>query len=71
LHDPCLQYFNGIPQVMLTDHMKTVILEMGDDKKPRWQSLYEDFAASIGLVTKVCRVRRPQTKGKLNVLSAS
>lgn len=43
------EYFNGIPRVMLTDHMKTVILGMGDDKKPRWHPLYEDFAASIGL----------------------
>jgi transposase len=59
------EYFNGIPQVMLTDHMKTVILGVDDDKKPRWQPLYEDFAASIGLATKVCRVRRPQTKGKV------
>lgn len=59
------EYFNGIPRVMLTDHMKTVILGMGDDKKPNWHPLYEDFAASIGLVTKVCRVRRPQTKGKV------
>lgn len=59
------EYFNGIPRVMLTDHMKTVILGMGDDKKPRWHPLYEDFAASIGLLTKVCRVRRPQTKGKV------
>jgi transposase len=59
------EYFNGIPRVMLTDHMKTVILGMGDDKKPRWHPLFEDFAASIGLLTKVCRVRRPQTKGKV------
>jgi transposase len=59
------EYFGGIPQVMLTDRMKTVILGVGDDQKPRWHSLYEDFAAGIGLVTKVCRVRRPQTKGKV------
>jgi transposase len=59
------EYFNGIPRIMLTDHMKTVILGRGDDLKPRWHPLFEDFAASIGLLTKVCRVRRPQTKGKV------
>lgn len=60
-----LEYFGGIPKTMLTDQMKTVILGMGDDRKPRWHPLFEDFAAAIGLVPKVCRVRRPQTKGKV------
>jgi hypothetical protein len=59
------EYFKGIPRVMLTDHMKTVILGMRMIKSRAGTSLYEDFAASIGLVTKVCRVRRPQTKGKV------
>lgn len=60
-----LEYFGGVPKTMLTDQMKTVILGMGDDRKPRWHPLFEDFAAAIGLVPKVCRVRRPQTKGKV------
>jgi hypothetical protein len=50
---------------MLTDQMKTVILGMGDDRKPGWHPLFEDFAATVGMVPKVCRVRRPQTKGKV------
>jgi hypothetical protein len=50
---------------MLTDQMKTVVLGMGDDRKPRWHSLFADFAAAIGLVPKVCKVRRPETKGKV------
>jgi len=60
-----LEYFGGVPKTMLTDQMKTVILGMGDDRKPRWHPLFEDFAAAIGMVPKVCRVRRPQTKGKV------
>lgn len=60
-----LEYFGGVPKTMLTDQMKTVILGMGDDRKPRWHPLFEDFAAAIGLIPKVCRVRRPQTKGKV------
>ncbi|MFY0543911.1 IS21 family transposase [Brevibacillus sp. H7] len=59
------EYFGGIPKVMLTDQMKTVVLGMGDDRKPRWHSLFADFAAAIGLVPKVCKVRRPETKGKV------
>lgn len=60
-----LEYFGGVPKTMLTDQMKTVILGMGDDRKPKWHPLFEDFAATIGMVPKVCRVRRPQTKGKV------
>ncbi|BCJ85658.1 IS21 family transposase [Effusibacillus dendaii] len=59
------KYFGGIPKIMLTDQMKTVILGMEDDRKPRWHPLFADFAAAIGLIPKVCRVRRPQTKGKV------
>lgn len=59
------EYFGGIPKVMLTDQMKTVVLGMGDDRKPRWHPLFADFAAAIGLVPKVCKVRRPETKGKV------
>lgn len=59
------EYFGGIPKILLTDQMKTVVLGMGDDRKPRWHPLFADFAAAIGLVPKVCRVRRPQTKDKV------
>jgi Transposase and inactivated derivatives len=38
-----LQYFGGVPKTMLTDQMKTVILGMGEDRKPRWHPLFEDF----------------------------
>lgn len=59
------EYFGGIPKIMLTDQMKTVVLGMGEDRKPRWHPLFADFAAAMGLVPKVCQVRRPQTKGKV------
>lgn len=60
-----MEYFGGVPKVMLTDRMKTVLLGMGDDRKPRWHPVFADFAATIGMIPKVCRVRRPQTKGKV------
>ena len=37
-----LEYFGGVPKTMLTDQMKTVMLGMGDDRKPRWHPLFED-----------------------------
>ncbi len=56
------QYFGGIPLNVLTDHMKTVVIHM-DNKKAIWQETFEHFAAELGFVPKLCRVRRPVTKG--------
>lgn len=61
------EYFGGIPQTILTDRMKTVI-ESTDHGKPVWQEKFHHFATEMGFVPKVCRVRRPQTKGKVERL---
>lgn len=60
-------YFGGIPKEVLTDNMKTVVIgrEAG---KPVWNSRFADFAAELCFVPKVCRVRSPQTKGKVERL---
>lgn len=60
-----IEHFGGVPKIMLTDHMKTVVLGMNDDRTPQWNPLFADFALSIGLTPKLCKVRRPQTKGKV------
>jgi transposase len=59
--------FGGVPETVLTDNMKTVIngREAG---KPLWNSRFENFAAEMGFIPKVCRPRRPQTKGKVERL---
>jgi len=61
------EYFGGVPETVLTDNMKTVILgrEAG---KPIWNSLFEDFAKDMGFIPKVCRPRSPRTKGKVERL---
>ncbi len=58
------EYFGGLPKVALTDRMKSVLLEM-EEKKPRWNPLFADFMASIGVAPRVCRAYTPQTKGKV------
>ena len=60
-------YFGGVPSEVLTDNMKTVVIgrELG---KPIWNTKFADFAVDIGFVPKVCRVRMPQTKGKVERL---
>jgi len=45
--------------------MKTVILGVDENNRPIWNATFKDFAATLGFVPRVCRARRPQTKGKV------
>jgi transposase len=58
------EYFGGLPQTALTDRMKSVILEM-DGNTPKWNPVFSDFMASIGVAPRVCKSYTPQTKGKV------
>jgi len=44
--------------------MKSVILEM-DGKTPKWNPIFADFMACIGVAARVCKSYTPQTKGKV------
>lgn len=58
------RYFGGVPQTMLTDNMKTVVLaRQGPDI--RWNPRFLDFASHYGFVPRLCQPRRPETKGKV------
>ncbi|KYO66713.1 IS21 family transposase [Thermovenabulum gondwanense] len=59
------EYFGGVTDVLLTDRMKTVIIGTDENKKPVWNSIFEDLAATLGFTPRVCKARRPQTKGKV------
>jgi len=61
------EYFGGVPKIVLTDRMKTVI-DGSEAGKPLWNKRFEDFASDMGFLPKVCRPRRPQTKGKVERL---
>ena len=58
-------YFGGLTDVFLTDHMKTVVI--GGNEKDGWEfnSQMADLANFLGISIKLCRVRRPETKGKV------
>lgn len=62
-----LEYFGGVPETILTDNMKTVV-DHREAGKPIWNPAFLDFANDMGFVPKACRVRRPQTKGKVERL---
>src|SRR4029077_15436207 len=57
-------YFGGLPQAILADRMKGVLVEM-DGNTPVWNSRFADFLAAIGVVPRVCKPYTPQTKGKI------
>jgi len=58
------EYFGGLTRVALTDRMKSVLLEM-EENKPRWNPRFADFMVSIGVSARVCKAYTPQTKGKV------
>lgn len=61
--DAC-EYFEGLPTSILTDRMKSVLLQM-DGNTPQWNSQFADFLTAIGVTARVCRAYTPQTKGKI------
>lgn len=60
-----LEYFGGVPRVILFDNMKTVKIGMDASGRPIWHPLFADFALAAGFQPRVCRPRRAQTKGKV------
>ena len=60
--------YMGVPQYVLTDNMKSVIIRRGLDGHPIWQRDYEQFMQTVGFQTKLCKPRHPFTKGKVERL---
>lgn len=58
----------GIPEYVLTDNMKSVVLHRDMDGHPVWQPDYEAFMNVVGFKTKLCKPRHPFTKGKVERL---
>jgi transposase len=58
------EYFGGIPETILTDWMKTVVIGR-EGGQTIWNAKFAEFAKDMGFVPKLCKVRRPQTKGKV------
>lgn len=62
-HIRAFDYFGGWPRELLYDNMKQVRLFPGPGGE--WHPLFLDFACHYGITPRVCRVRRPRTKGKV------
>lgn len=60
--------YMGVPQNVLTDNMKSVVLHRDLEGHPVWQKDYETFMKTVGFETKLCKPRHPFTKGKVERL---
>lgn len=58
----------GVPEFVLTDNMKSVVIRRTSEGHPVWQKDYETFMKTIGFETKLCRPRHPFTKGAVERL---
>lgn len=58
----------GVPQKILTDNMKSVVLHRDVEGHPIWQKDYELFMGNIGFETRLCKPRHPFTKGAVERL---
>jgi transposase len=66
-HRLAFEYFQGLPEQIWYDNMKTVVIERhayGKDQHRLHQGFYQ-FAKTMGFIPKLCQPYRPQTKGKV------
>src|SRR5450755_3396149 len=57
------RYFGGVTESVLTDRMKTVLLDQIGGEL-HFNQKFLQFAAYYGFLSRVCRPYRPETKGK-------
>jgi transposase len=60
--------YMGVPNYILTDNMKSVVIRRDDEGHPIWQKDYELFMGNLGFSTKLCKPRHPFTKGSVERL---
>jgi transposase len=63
-HMNAFAYFNGVPQQILYDNMKTAVIKHSP-VEIKFNRTFEEFLAYYGITPKACKPRRPQTKGKV------
>ena len=60
--------YMGIPERVLTDNMKSVVLHRDEEGRPVWHPDYEAFMKAVGFETRLCKPRHPFTKGAVERL---
>jgi len=63
-HLRAFEHLGGVARECLYDNMKTVVDRIEDDE-PVYNARFLSFATHYGFRPRACKVRRPQTKGKV------
>lgn len=65
-HKHSFDYFGGIPDEILYDNIKTVLIKRAIRARDHtWNAIFEDFFNHYGFIPRVCKPYNPQTKGKV------
>lgn len=65
LHEQAFDFLGGVPNEILYDRVKTVVLGQDERGETRWHPVFAEFARHWCFVPRLCRPYRPQTKGKV------
>lgn len=65
MHEEAFSFLGGVPHEILYDNMRTVVEGRDERDEVRWNPTFLDFSRYWGFVPRLCRPRRPQTKGKV------
>ena len=64
-HRNALEFFGGVPGVMLIDNLKTGVLSHRFGQPAVFHPRYLDFAAHYGFTPRACNVRKANEKGRV------
>ena len=65
-HINAFEYFGGVPEEILYDNMKTVIIRKTFlSKDSTWNQIFSDFSRHYGFISRTCKPYTPKTKGKI------
>jgi transposase len=65
-HERAFRHFGGRTAEILYDNPRTIVLKRdADGRHIEWHPIFRDFADRYGFTTRLCRVYRAQTKGKV------
>lgn len=65
MHEDAFHQLGGVPEEILYDRMKTVVLGTDERGEIEWNPQFLDFARYWGFKPRLCRPYRAQTKGKV------
>jgi len=64
-HEAAFEALGGVPQELLYDQVRTVVLGYDERGEPKWHPVFQDFARYWGFRPRLCQPYRAQTKGKV------